>query len=213
MAERPAWKYNLETKKLERNSYEFVFNPGFSVTQKQKNIKALHEQIGEKTLEVSTKSPNETGISFSAFNLRLEQVPLENIFQSSKRYEFGGPYIDMLQMHPRDAKRDERHHRSGKLTAFVYHGMEFPLEPKTFFYDYIYIIAVKESIAPEKIKEIFEYTCFTDIEFNPKKSINCQAKSAALLKAFLTEYGEIPDIRNDMEEFVRFYRYVGADRV
>jgi type I restriction enzyme M protein len=32
-------------------------------------------------------------------------------------------------------------------------------------------------------EKILEYSAFSDIEFNPKKSINCQARSAALFVA------------------------------
>ena len=98
MANRPAWRFDSEKKKIERNSYEFVFNAGFSIVQKQKNIRALHEQIGRKALEISTKSLEELGIKFSAFNLKLDHIFLENIFQSSKKYEHGGPYKDMLKI-------------------------------------------------------------------------------------------------------------------
>lgn len=213
MANRPAWRYNSEKSKLEKTSYEFVFNAGFSVVQKQKNIRALHEQISRKTLEVSTKSFDEIGVRLSAFNLKLNSIPLENIFQSSKKYENGGPYRDMLEMSPKDAKRDERHQNSGRLVSFVYEKEEFPLEPKTFFYDYIYIISVGECIEPQELKKIMEYDYFTDIEFNPKKSINCQAKSAALLKALLIEYGKLFDIQNERKEFEQFYKSIGADRV
>ena len=79
MANRPAWRFDSEKKKIERNSYEFVFNAGFSIVQKQKNIRALHEQIGRKALEISTKSLEELGIKFSAFNLKLDHIFLENI--------------------------------------------------------------------------------------------------------------------------------------
>lgn len=213
MANRPAWRYNLEKNIIEKTSYEFVFNAGFAVVQKQKNIKALHEQIGGKTLEVSTKSFDEIGIKLSAFNLKLNNIPLENIFQSSKKYENGGPYKDMFDMSPKDAKRDERHHNSGRLVSFIYEKEEFPLEPKTFFYDYIYIISVRECIAQGELKKIMEYDYFTDIEFNPKKSINCQAKSAAVIKALLLEYGELPDIQKERKQFEQFYKSIGADKV
>ena len=144
MAERPAWRFDLEKKKIERNSYEFVFNSGFSAVQKQKNIRALHEQIGKRALEISTKSLEELGIKFSAFHLKLNDSFLENVFQSSKKYEYGGPYKDMLNLPPKDAKRDDRHQTSGRLLSFVYNKEEFSLEPKTFFYDYIYILSQKE---------------------------------------------------------------------
>lgn len=213
MANRPAWRFDSEKKKIERNSYEFVFNAGFSIVQKQKNIRALHEQIRRKALEISTKSLEELGIKFSAFNLKLDHIFLENIFQSSKKYEHGGPYKDMLNMAPKDAKRDERHQTSGKLLSFIYNKEEFPLEPKTFFYDYIYILSVRECIPAEEIKKLLKYEYFTDIEFNPKKSINCQAKSAAVIKALLLEYGELPDIQKNRKEYEQFYKSIGADCV
>lgn len=213
MANRPAWRYDLEKNIIEKTSYEFVFHAGFAVVQKQKNIKALHEQIDGKTLEVSTKSFDEIGIKLSAFNLNLNDIPLENIFQSSKKYENGGPYRDMLNMSPKDAKKDERHQNSGRLVSFVYEKEEFSLEPKTFFYDYIYIISAAQCIASQELKKIMEYDYFTDIEFNPKKSINCQAKSAALLKALLVEYGKLFDVQKERKEFERFYKSIGADRV
>lgn len=212
MANRPAWSYDESSRCLIRNTHEFVFNAGFSVTQKQKNIVALHESIGKKALEVSTKSLDELGIKLSAFNLKLNGVPLENVFQSSKKYENGGPYLDLLRVHPREAKRDERHHSSGRLIAFEYDGCEYPLNPKTIFYDYIYLCAVIETLDKETINKVMEYQCFTDIEFNPNKSINCQAKTVAILKAFLSMYGEMPDIRGRFDEFVKFYKIIKAEK-
>lgn len=54
----------------------------------------------------------------------------------------------------------------------------FPTEPKTAFYDWLYISA----IAPhrEYLQRLEQYAGFTDIEFNPEKSINCQARSCAI---------------------------------
>lgn len=48
------------------------------------------------------------------------------------------------------------------------------------FYDYLYI---KTLYANHKniIKELLEFDALTDIEFNPHKSINCQAKTCAIL--------------------------------
>ena len=135
MATRPAW--TVVNNRVIRMNYEFTFNPGFSKTQKQKNVKALHSAIRERALEVSTKSFDNLGVKLSAFNLKLQGIPLECVFQASKKYGNGGPYTDLMSVAPRDAKRDERHHNSGRLISFVYNGREFPLEPKTVFYDYI----------------------------------------------------------------------------
>lgn len=210
MATRPAWTVDDRNRVVRRN-YEFVFNPGFSVTQKQKNVKALHETIGQSSLEVSTKSFDELGVRLSAFNLKLGGIPLECVFQASKKYERGGPYTDLMYVSPREAKRDPRHKESGSLKSFVYNGREFPLEPKTIFYDYIYIMSVREQFTTEELKEILDFKFFTDIEFNPKKSINCQARSVAIIKAMLNMFGEIPDIE-DFESFRKLHSLVHADK-
>lgn len=205
MAKRPAWKYDKGKKKIFVSEFEFKFNPGFSITQKKRNVVALHESIGKKTLEVSTKSFDVLGKKLSAFNLKLDSLPLECIFQSSKRFEYGGPYTDLLYVTPKDAKRDERLKNSGKLISFEYKGKSYPIVPKTAFYDYIYVNAVKETLDISDLKEILNYEYFTDIEFNPLKSINCQAKSVAIIKAMLMDFGEIPNIDN-FDEFLRYYQ-------
>ncbi|HRU52857.1 MAG TPA: hypothetical protein P5543_11785 [Planctomycetota bacterium] len=182
MATRPAW--SLTDRAVICREFEFNWNGGFSITQKQKNIKALHWAIENSTkepaLEVSTKSLIPLGISMSAFSLKLNGIYLENIFQSSKKYELGGPYLDLLYATPKDAKQDERHVKSGSLISFVKDGVEWALEPKTAFYDYIYVSALMETFG-QKL-DLSVYNWFTDIEFNPKKSINCQARSVAIYK-------------------------------
>ena len=115
---------------------------------------------------------------------------VESAFQSSKKFELGGPYLDILEKSSREAKKDNRLKMSGKLIAFEFYGRQWPLEPKTLFYDWLYIRAVYKN--KDLANEILEYDAFTDIEFNPNKSINCQARSAALFvslsKRNLLEY-------------------------
>lgn len=207
MTKRPAW--SLFNNRIVRKNFEFEFNPGFSVTQKKKNVKALHKAIGGKTLEVSTKSDEMIGQKLSAFNLTYDGNRFECVFQASKKYEYGGPYIDLLTKSPKEAKIDVRHASSGKLIGFEYIGEEFALEPKTFFYDYMYIKAVQQSLTEEDILEILNYDYFTDIEFNPKKSINCQAKSVAIIKAMLKQFGQIPELNR--EDFYKFYVMIYAE--
>ena len=52
--------------------FEFEWSGGFSLSQKQKNVKALHEAIysstNENALEVSTKSLDDAGKKLSAFS-------------------------------------------------------------------------------------------------------------------------------------------------
>lgn len=53
----------------------------------------------------------------------------------------------------------------------------------TAFYDWLYLSALQTH--QEFLKRLFAYKGFTDIEFNPERSINCQARSCALLVALL----------------------------
>lgn len=167
---------------------EFRFFSGFAETQKQKSIESLHEAFlamhpTEKLLEISTKSPDPTGVALSAFNLKIKlasgaSFPLESVFQGSKVFSGGGPYIDLLSRFPWEAKKDPRLKESGELTAFCLEGIIYPTEPKTFFYDWLYINAVMDN--GELAERLCGFSAFTDIEFNPERSINCQARSAAI---------------------------------
>ena len=186
MAIRPFFMIS-DSEIFKEDNCEFTFYTGFALSQKQKSIESLHEQIlkkysNAKILEVSRKSENPLGIALSAFNLTLpinnNEYPVENIFQSSKVFSNGGPYQDLLFVHPRDAKRDERLKNSGKLISFELNSNIWGLEPKTLFYDWLYTHALYRN--KRLINEIVKYNTFTDIEFNPNKSFNCQARSVAI---------------------------------
>lgn len=192
---------------------EFEYFTGFALSQKQRSINSMHKSINKmyselKVLEISTKSTNPLGVSLSAFNLKFydkvtnKEYPLENIFQSSKVFEKGGPYRDLLNVHPKDAKRDERLKTSGELTYFNYHGTIWDNEPKTMFYDWIYISALSRH--EQLTKEILEYDTFTDIEFNHKKSINCQARAAAIFVS-LSKLGKLEEALKDKDIFRKIY--------
>ena len=188
MATRPAWKYDRGH--VERESFDFEWNSGLSASQKKKNVAALHKSImtkyGESTLEISTKSLEDMGRSLSAFNLKLDGVFIECVYQSSKVFENGGPYKDLLSVKPKEAKKDERLQTSGKLIGFDYNSMRWSLDPKTAFYDYVYVKGALSTFSVEQLKQTLDsYMWFTDIEFNPNKSLNTQARSVAILKAII----------------------------
>jgi hypothetical protein len=155
-------------------------------SQKKKNVAELHQAAAkrgyEPVLEVSTKSEEKLGQRLSAFNLKVELdeggvISLECAFQGSKVFENGGPFTDIYGAESRDAKRDERLSSSGRLVGFRFEGQDFPLIPKTAFYDWLYIRALYPH--REFLQRLHGYAGFTDIEFNPEKSINCQARSCA----------------------------------
>lgn len=157
MAKRPA--FFVKQGKVIREIYSFEWYSGFAVSQKQKSIKSLHNAIKKadlnaRPLEISTKSMERIGIKASALHLKINNDTLENVFQSAKVFEHGGPYLDLLDVSPKEAKRDERLHKSGSLKAFRYQNEEFPLIPQTVFYDFIYITAIKQSFTTDEVNTI-----------------------------------------------------------
>ena len=144
------------------------------------------------------------GIKLSAFNLKINNYTLENIFQSAKVFENGGPYLDLLDVSPKEAKRDERLRKSGSLKAFRYQNEDFPLIPQTVFYDFIYITAIKQSFTIDEVDAILSFNYFTDIEYNPTKSINTQARAVAILKLIVDEYGYLPSFNK--EDFIQYHK-------
>lgn len=215
MAKRPYFiSLNNDNDFFKEELCEFDYYNGFALSQKQKSINSLHKEIlkkypNAKILEVSRKSENEIGIQLSAFNLTLKskkngkQYPVENIFQSSKVFEKGGPYKDLLNCSPKDAKLDERLKKSGKLMAFDFEGKRWELEPKTLFYDFVYMSALLEN--KELINQLINYDMFTDIVFNPQKSINCQARSVAIFVS-LYKKNLIKDYIEDINLFESLYK-------
>ena len=167
---------------------DFKFYSGFAEVQKKKSIISLHDTFLErypnrKVLEISSKSENSLGVQLSAFNLIIQtktegDFSVESAFQSSKVFENGGPYKDMLKMTSKEAKKDSRLKSSGRLVCFEYFGRRFNLNPTTYFYNWLYINAL--SLHEVLGDKLLEFDSFTDIEFNPDKSINCQARAAAI---------------------------------
>jgi len=189
MATRPIFIPKISDNLLvEEKLLEFKWHPGMAKSQKQKSIVELHNVASnyglKNILEISSKSESDLGIKLSAFNLLITTKKNKNIFtvetafQGSKVFQKGGPYKDLFGMDSRAAKKDIRLRESGSLIRFEFFGKTFPLVPRTFFYDWLYINALVQN----KIlsKEIMNYEGFSDIEFNPKKSINCQAHAVAL---------------------------------
>ena len=208
MADRPVFFPAPDAPGLVREkSFTIDWAGGFAAVQKKKNIAALHKAAEAcgcgPILEASTKSDEKLGQRLSAFNLKVQtddgEFPLECAYQGSKVFERGGPYTDLFFAEPKVAKRDPRLQSSGRLIAFAFAGHKFPLEPKTVFYDWLYI----KTIFPYRDflfqdERLPRYAGFTDIEFNPSKSINCQARSCALFvslreKSLLEEAVSSPD--------------------
>lgn len=207
MANRPVYVAKIYKPYFERIDINFKFYNGFSDKQKHLSIRSLQaafcESYPEKNiLEISSKSENPLGLKLSAFNLKFpdKNFSVESAYQGSKVFENGGPYVDLLNKTSREAKKDERIKNSGKLTGFKFFDEVFPLEPTTYFYDWLYINAL--SLNADLAEEILNFDAFTDIEFNPKKSFNCQAKAAAIFVG-LNQANLINYVLKSKENFLR----------
>lgn len=170
---------------------EFKWYPGFAKSQMQKSIASLHDAAAKHgitpILEISSKSMLQLGVSLSAFNLPLKtpkgrKMTVECAYQGSKVFENGGPYHELYSGPSRAAKTDDRLWNSGALIAFNFCGEEFPTEPKTAFYDWLYMNALYQK-QKKLAKELEAFQGFSDIVFNPNRGINCQARAAALFVA------------------------------
>ena len=188
MAQRPVFIPTTtgETLVVEK-SITFTWHPGFALSQAQKSIRALHASAAKALdvpiLEISTRSPDPLGVALSAFNLALRDdhgrlLTVESAFQGSKVFEGNKQYTDLYEKDANEAKTDERLKQSGSLIKFRFEDQDWSLDPQTAFYDWLYLRALTQNDAVAR--QLLDYAAFTDIMFNPKKSINCQARAAAL---------------------------------
>jgi len=222
MAIRPVF-YSSISQNLEPSAkevyVEFPWHPGFSIAQKQRSINSLHTEILNKTslrrpLEISTKSTVSLGVNLSAFNLQLRiassttlVASVETIYQASKIFDDKKRNDqDRFDLMPSEARKRARYLQSlHVLTGWSIDKYFFDLDSGTKFYDWLYLAALLQQ--PSLLELLNDYDCFTDIEFNSKKSRACQARSAALAKsADQLEGGILSLLRNmsmstESEEF------------
>jgi hypothetical protein len=213
MAERPIFVPSPQHTELVREVFfEIKWHSGFAPIQKERNIEELHRAAKADgfapLLEISTKSKSQRGQHMSAFHMTAEtraygRIKLELAFQGSKVFEHGGPFVDLYRTPEKEiggAKRDPRLQQSGRLLGFRFEGIDFPPEPKTVFYDWLYCSFL--SGYRNWAEKLYEYAGFTDIEFNPHRSINCQARSAALFLS-LMKRGQLDDALRSPADFIR----------
>lgn len=214
------WKPGMRA--FEEKLVEFEWFSGMSWQQHQKSslsMLAVLEEQGHTPAEISRRSTDrDFGVQLSAFNLKLNSVNVENIFQAYKKFNDGGPYLDLLNVDPKSAKNDCRIQSSDSKKPCLTHKIDFKnkefyenedicrfckkrlnrtligfsskntnwgLEPKSMFYDALYISALLQN--QHLTSQLVQYDAFTDIEFNQKipysnnkGPFNCQARSCAI---------------------------------
>lgn len=200
------------------NNIDFTWHSGLSIADKQKSIASLHENAKQvdginNILEISTRSTEKIGVALSAFNLKIRttknnEISVESIYQSSKVFQGNIQYLDLLYKSPAEAKKDERLKSAGEIIAFRPFGKqekEWNINPISAFYNWIYINALMQH--PEYYQQLLEYQAFTDIEFNPKKSLNCQAYATALFCS-LYKNDLLDDVMKTPQSFLTLYNVV-----
>jgi len=223
MAERPIFVPSRDAPGFVREiPFTIPWASGFAPVQKKKNIKALHAAAAinglAPLLEISTKSDELAGQRLSAFYLKIHseigEIPMECAYQGGKVFEKGGPYTDLYTVDPREAKRDTRLRNSGRLVRFEFGGHKFPLQPPTVFYDWLYMCAIypHRGWLIDRLTHKVCYAGFTDIEFNPRRSINCQARSCALFIVLMQD-GLLDDAVRSPESFIAIMKQHTKPRI
>jgi hypothetical protein len=186
MATRPVFLPDFTGRYLvEERAFDFSWSSGFAEVQKKKNITALHETAMRsgitRILEISSKSSEKVGQRLSAFSLKIAledgKYSLESVYQGAKVFENGGPFPEIFSLSPREAKHFIREGNYGRLIRFELEDRKYSLSPKNAFYDWLYIRSLKD--CADWISDNIQYDAFTDIEFNPSKQVNCQARAFA----------------------------------
>ena len=166
--------------------------------------------------------------------------PVENWFQASKRFtrkdgSTAGPYPELLEVDPVRARR----YVSSTLTAkqvesyskdplfthvhaeladarfagFELNCVPYPTEPRSAFYDYLYVGALAQPQNADLARKIGTYRYFTDIEFNPRDAkghtirYNTQARSCAIFCALLHKDALVEALA-DIDSFISAVNYL-----
>lgn len=182
---------------------DFEWVPGMAISQARKSVKNLHEAANknlnlDRVLEVSTRSEEVLGIALSAFNLSIHvdgvEVSVESAYQASKRFQDGGPYLDILKSSSLNAKKDSRLKNSGRLLGFSFAEIDWPMKFAPNFYDYLFISGLLRF--PER-HLLTSYQAFTDIAFSQisldykaQRSYNCQARSISIYLSLVKQYSD-----------------------
>ncbi len=194
MVTRPIYiSTNIPEKPFIKKDIEFDWVKGLSYSQKCKRRDSLHEAIVktklypiDKILEISTKSNIGLGINLSALNLTVKfnsgnEIPVESIYQASKVFN-----------------------KNYEVTKFKYGNSEFEKDPYSMYYDYIYMLGLYSH--KEYHDELNNYDIFTDIEFNPKKQLNTQARAVAIWNTLYRN--NMTGIIESQDEFKRYYKSI-----
>lgn len=182
MATRRFW--TIQNGKIATGYIDFKWESGCSIVQKRRSCENLHVELnyhlGFKPLDISSASTTELGKSLSAFNLKWKEVPLECWYQGSRVYKNAGVQHQLYNVDSMTAKKTaQKLNAQDEFIGFNLLGIDFPVKPKTLFYDWIYINALIASKGREL--DLEQYDCFTDVQAVMNIDA-CQARSVCMYK-------------------------------
>lgn len=219
MAEKSVFISKVEYPFFEEVHVNIDWFGGFALSQKRKCQIGLHQNFlmeypKEKILEISSSSLMSLGSKLSAMHLSKRTLKgittVESAFQSSRIYGDGakriGPFPEYRFLPGRECKK------LVKEAAKEMHSYQYELDGLTFyapahhisqFYDFLYLNALLEPENEEVKNKLLQekYTAFTDLA---TKSLNCQARSAAIFVG-LVRAGMIDEVR-DYDSYLKLFR-------
>lgn len=188
-AERPVFLSTADpARPVDSRLLRFRWFPGRSGDQKRRCIESLHDRVRaeligvERIMEVSRSSVDHAGRALSAFNLALQlpeagRVTVECAYQCAKVFDSGGPFPELLELPPDTVRRRLAGHSASSFRGFHLLGRDWPTEPDTLFYDWLYASALLDN--PQLMGKALAFQAYSDIAFNPRRSRACQARALA----------------------------------
>ncbi len=194
MAIRPIYiSTNIPDTPFMKVDISFEWIKGMSYKQKCKRRDSMLKAIAnmklyniDSVLEVSTKSNKELGVNLSALNLT---IPLKN-----------GKVKTVEEIYQASKILDSNNH----IKEFRFHNTVFEKDPYSMYYDYIYMLGLY--MHKEYHEELNKYDIFTDIEFNPNKQLNTQARAAAIWNTLYRN--NMTKIIENQDEFKKYYKSI-----
>ena len=198
---------------------EFDWFPGFALSQKRKSQISLHQNFlnsypTANVLEISSSSLYSLGSDLSAMHLSKQTstgvTTVESAFQSSRIYGTGksevGPFPEYLFLPGKECKKVVKDLSRGMISyRYLFDEMEFyaPEHFISLFYNYLYLNALREKENQGTALALLDrkYTAFTDLA---TKSLNCQARSAAIFVSLVSN-GLIDEVK-EYDSYLRLFR-------
>lgn len=203
MADRHFW--TIVDNKIAKGSIRFKWEAGTSIAQKKRCCRNLHNVIDFhcelSPLDISRGSTSSLGESLSAFNLTWKGKPVECWYQGSKVFSNAGAMHKLYNVNAATAKNAVKASGLGRLVGFNLDGAEFPMEPKTAFYDLLYLCALREKFGDSL--ELSAYDCFTDI-MATTDTLACQARTVCEYK--LLQNTANLDVLNNFDEYIQWHK-------